>query len=159
MWADDSPRRLPTADLHQLCRDGSLEELSRELHLGYDLENRFSARAGKAGLTPLHVAAECGQVDVLRLLLDYDASIEGRTFDQSTPLHLAVQRGRVDCVRLLLWYGAKAEAVDRENSSPRMRATRELYRQTKKAVLNLFVSRGESSRSLSFPSTYCTFSH
>lgn len=140
---DEQPRRFPIADLHQLCRDGAVDELKRELHLGFELETRFNARTGKAGLTPAHVAAEQGQVDALRLLLDYDAPIEARAFDQSTPLHLAAHRGRLDCVRLLLWYGAKAEALDRENASPRVRASRELYRQTRKAAINLFASRGQ----------------
>lgn len=55
-----------------------------------------------SGYTPLHHAALNGHTDIVRLLLEHDASTNIVDSKGSSPLHLAAWSGNVDIVRLLL---------------------------------------------------------
>ncbi len=89
--------------------------------------------ADRKGFTPLHVAAEEGQVDLVRKLLAKGAAIDARTYPAAkasdpsdkdlvlfsfsggqTPLLLAAKYNRVDVMRALIEAGAdiKAQAQD-----------------------------------------------
>ena len=58
---------------------------------------------GTFGLTPAHVAAYCGHVDVLELILAAPgADTNARDQDGSTPLHWAVSSGKVATVEAIL---------------------------------------------------------
>lgn len=46
------------------------------------------------GLTSLHIAADRGYTDIIRLLLDHGADINAKTDDEDTALHL----GKVNTV-------------------------------------------------------------
>ncbi len=64
------------------------------------------------GLTALHGAAERGNADVVRLLLERGARVDAATrIGAYTPLHLAARRGDAQVVRLLLGAGANPNAV------------------------------------------------
>jgi hypothetical protein len=59
------------------------------------------------GSSLLHIAAEQGHADVLRLLLAHGGiDINGRNMNGLVPLQLAVSAGRVEIVQLLLDHGA-----------------------------------------------------
>ena len=60
--------------------------------------------------TPLHLAAQGGKEQVVRLLLEKGADIEARDRTQQTPLHYAAYSGSEKLVRLLLEKGADIEA-------------------------------------------------
>jgi len=51
-------------------------------------------------------AAQAGDVDLLRQLLDSGHSINETNFDCVTPLHEACLAGRLECVQFLLLCGA-----------------------------------------------------
>lgn len=52
--------------------------------------------------TPLHIAVEAGQADVIQhLVLDMDASCAPRTFAGRTPLHVAFDCGNEEIARVL----------------------------------------------------------
>ena len=79
------------------------------------------------GKTALSLAAggittEAGKreprVDVLQVLLDYDADVNSRDHDGSTPLMEAVKAGHAQSVRLLLAGGADPRATDNRGLSP-----------------------------------------
>ena len=60
------------------------------------------------GLTPLHVAASRGQDDIIRLLIDRGADIEGPTEDgEWSPLAFAAYRGHLGAVEALIECGAE----------------------------------------------------
>ena len=55
-----------------------------------------------SGYTPLHVAAWCGDHEVVRLLGVFGADVEAKLEDGSTPLHIAAQHGRHEAARVLI---------------------------------------------------------
>ncbi|XP_062618443.1 leucine-rich repeat serine/threonine-protein kinase 1-like, partial [Saccostrea cucullata] len=54
------------------------------------------------GLTPLCWACKCGNISMLRLLLQHEASIISCTSQDMAPIHLACHFEHTDCVQLLL---------------------------------------------------------
>ena len=71
------------------------------------------------GITPLHMAAQEGKLDIIRYLtrekeLDPDQSDD----DDMTPLHLAACYGHTEVVRYLIERGADVNQVDNEGETP-----------------------------------------
>ena len=66
-------------------------------------------------LTPLHVAAHCGNVRTAKLLLDRKCEVNARALNGFTPLHIACKKNRIKVVELLLKYGASIEATTEVN--------------------------------------------
>ena len=73
---------------------------------------------GGQNWTPMHVAAQNGHVNILSLLLENGAGLEGLDDCIMTPLHRASWGGRLDAVRFLLDHGANIQARDRDGWTP-----------------------------------------
>ena len=57
------------------------------------------------GSTPLYAAAECGHIEICRLLIDkYESKIDNQNNVGNTVLHIASENGHEDVVRLLLMH-------------------------------------------------------
>ncbi|XP_055642051.1 ankyrin repeat domain-containing protein 27-like [Toxorhynchites rutilus septentrionalis] len=54
------------------------------------------------GYTALHVAAMCGNIDMINILLDHHVNILARTKSGATALHLACRERRLNVIKLLL---------------------------------------------------------
>ncbi|XP_023224750.1 ankyrin-1-like [Centruroides sculpturatus] len=68
---------------------------------------------------PLHVAAEHGYADVLKILLEHGADIHSKNEDEETALHLAAQSGHRNVVKLLLETNKSiVNAEDEEKNTP-----------------------------------------
>jgi ankyrin repeat protein len=61
----------------------------------------------EAGVRPIHLAAELGDVKMLGLLLDHHAGMNARTGDGKTALGIALERGRKEAASLLRARGAE----------------------------------------------------
>jgi ankyrin repeat protein len=55
---------------------------------------------------PLHVATDAGSCEIISILKDANADLEGRNVNGFTPLHLAAQSGRFEVAKLLCDLGA-----------------------------------------------------
>ena len=77
---------------------GSVVEVEKLLDQRADI----SARHVQSGRSALSVASHCGNVEVVRLLLRYGASVDELDVSSFSALHLASLRGHVDVVELLL---------------------------------------------------------
>ena len=64
------------------------------------------------GLTPLCVACSLGRVDIAKLLLEENASVNTQSEVGYTPLHFAVLAGQTEVVKLLLQYNADRNKLD-----------------------------------------------
>jgi Ankyrin repeats (3 copies)/Ankyrin repeat len=60
--------------------------------------------------TLLHDASFDGQTEIVDLLLQYDADVNARGFENQTALHMASCKGHFDIAQLLLEYGADVHA-------------------------------------------------
>lgn len=69
-------------------------------------------------MTALHLAANEGHAETVKILLRFDADIEAKTKMGRTPLHIAVLRGNYSIVKLLISAGADINVIDNEFSTP-----------------------------------------
>lgn len=78
-----------------------------------DVLVRSGARADlvsvTSGISPVHLAAELGNMDLLKVLLsnrdDVDVNVRAESFKGCyTPLHMAAENGNVDCIKMLLGF-------------------------------------------------------
>ena len=96
----------PRDDLWSAARDGDVAAVNRALHRGVGVDARLEER----DLTPLHVAALFGRIDVAEVLLDAGADISLTDVEGNTALHMAAFVADRDIVELLLNQGASARA-------------------------------------------------
>ena len=94
----------------QNCSTGQVDRVESSLKALQD-PNLPCRSTDSDGPGPLCAAADAGQIDVARLLLDAGADMEAKDLWGWRPLHLAARKGHSDVVRLLLDSGAEKEAV------------------------------------------------
>ncbi|MCJ1374672.1 hypothetical protein MMC20_005904 [Loxospora ochrophaea] len=77
-----------------------------------------------ARATSLHIAAFCGDVDMVILLLSYGFNIDGSEECECTPLTIAVTMDHSSVVRVLLEHGAPPDSKDKGGKTPLYTAAR-----------------------------------
>ncbi|KAK3927780.1 Ankyrin repeat domain-containing protein 16 [Frankliniella fusca] len=94
--------------LHDAVRSGSLETLKALCLSGADL-----TAYNNEGYGVLHMAAQTGQIDMLRYLLaEVSPDMQIQLNSKSTPLHCAVRAGQCEAVVELLNKGADPQYLD-----------------------------------------------
>jgi ankyrin repeat protein len=83
-----------------------------------------NVRSTYSGRTSLHAAAENGDVDISRLLLQYKADIKVQNNEGRTPLHEAVNKTHNNVARLLLEHGSDANSRDNSRDTPLLGAVK-----------------------------------
>ena len=110
LWAAPPPES-PVADA--AMRD-DIEAVRSLLEEGAEVD-----LAQSDGMTALHWAAELGNVELVRLLVDAGADLEAPTrIGDLTPLHIGAELGQSGTVRALLEAGANAESRNVNGSTP-----------------------------------------
>ena len=92
--------------LSEACRTGDASAARRLIEQGGDIESK----AGTLGRHHLAVAAACGNVECVKVLLQAGANKEARDLVDESALHLATTNGHAECARLLLEAGANKDA-------------------------------------------------
>lgn len=87
--------------IHQLAREGTVEEMLHTLNRGTDVNCRDAH-----GSTPLHKAVAAHRTDLIRVLLQHGAKVDAANQMGGTPLHQAAYRGFLEVAIQLLDAGA-----------------------------------------------------
>lgn len=70
-------------------------------------------------ITLMHLASIANNVDVVRILISYDANVNAKTKPLgATPLHLASDQGNLEVVKVLLYHNADVNAKTDEGWTP-----------------------------------------
>lgn len=79
-----------------------LTTLQRYLYISREILYIYIYMISKNNVTALHVAAKWGRVDMVKVLLDFNANVELCTRDGIRPLHCAASQGHLEVCSLLV---------------------------------------------------------
>ncbi len=94
--------------LHFAAMRGDEKEAKRLLKAGADVNVKHAEFRG----APLQYAASAGKVELVKLLMSHDATVDSVDSNGRTPLMWAAQRGKADVVKVLLDAGANIGAAN-----------------------------------------------
>lgn len=114
MSTDPDNAPAPSALIQAAC----LKETGVARKLLVDGENVNTVNLQSNEETALHISAQKGNLEMIKMLLEFHANIEARNSFQNTPLHEAVWYNNEDCVKFLLDEGADINARDKYENSP-----------------------------------------
>ncbi|KNC84844.1 hypothetical protein SARC_02955 [Sphaeroforma arctica JP610] len=109
------------------CLKGKLEVVTTYLKIARNQDKTSSdlPLQGSAGPSALHLAAQSGNVPVMRTLLVNLASVDNNRWVSTcmspsprTPLSMAAKHGHVEAIELLLWHKANCDGVGPDQYSP-----------------------------------------
>jgi ankyrin repeat protein len=104
--------------LHLACESGNAE-IVKVLFLNGADPNITDNK----GVTPLHVAAKEGFIDIAEVLLQYEnADINVVDLDLMTPLHYAARHNKLEMMKFLLRKGADIQSQDRDSHTPLLKS-------------------------------------
>jgi ankyrin repeat protein len=112
-------KNMPAAAIEKAVRKADVREIKALL----DKNPRLARVRDSSGYSPLHWAAIDGHREVVELLLDRGAEVNGRTTFGNTPLHLASRAGRLEAAKLLIDRGADIHASTNTGITPLSEAT------------------------------------
>lgn len=102
------------------------------------------------GLTPLHIAARNGYLEVAKLLIDHGADVNATDNQKQTPLHAAAEDGQEEMCELLLKNGAELKVLDSARRSPEMLARRNEHYGVLQIITKFHASEDDDAPLLAF---------
>ncbi|GLP76372.1 hypothetical protein TUM20983_34820 [Mycobacterium antarcticum] len=111
------PKIDPLKPIHKAVMNGDVATFSTELAAGGDVN-----APGPEDMTPLHIAADRGNVEFAKSLLDAGVSVDPINVWGNTPLWVAVMKQSRTCpdgsmIRLLLEHGADPSRTEGKNKN------------------------------------------
>jgi len=99
--------------------DEAVTELLIENGLDVRAKTDSKSPAEIRGVTPLHIAAGKGKVEMSEVLIKHGADLNvSDSYYEFTPLHLASKEGKNDMVELLISKGAEVNAESKRGETP-----------------------------------------
>lgn len=107
--------------LHCAVRANSIACIRLFSHEGGDV-----GQVEYAGISPVHLAADLGRTQCLKILLEVKGvNVNAKTKDkEQTALHLAAENSHIECIEVLLKKGANADVKNHMSQTPLHLATR-----------------------------------
>ncbi|KFY41652.1 hypothetical protein V495_04850 [Pseudogymnoascus sp. VKM F-4514 (FW-929)] len=149
------PKKLPVGSLY-FARSVAMAKLLLDAGAHVDNTPGLEAETGayikpRGWGSPLHAAAEKGNIAVAKFLLENGADVNYENDVSATPLHIAADQRDVDLATLLLDYGADVNALDEEASglfdyygTPLHFSLLDREHDTSYSMVNLLLERGAS---------------
>ena len=100
--------------IHGAAWDGNIEAVKQHLADGVDV----NAKDDEYGATSLHITAEYGYKEIVKLLIDAGAYVHEKDKNGSTPLHDAALNGQKEIAELLIDKGADVNAKNKFGDTP-----------------------------------------
>ncbi len=101
-------------EIHHAVIKGDLSEVKYLLQKNPHALNAVT----EMGLSPLHLAAELGYLDIVKLLIEKGASVNAYDVKNMTPLHWASLYGHTKVLEYLLANKANIKSRDKCNRTP-----------------------------------------
>ncbi|GAB4282904.1 MAG: hypothetical protein Kow0029_28750 [Candidatus Rifleibacteriota bacterium] len=103
------------ADFHDLLQSGEIREIRQEI----DRDRRLATLKDELGRTPLHLAAEKGDLDLVNILINYGADVNATdNLKGFTPMHYAALHNHCKIIAFLLSRCASLEIQDVDGNMP-----------------------------------------
>lgn len=103
----------PVRQLLKAARYGDFTAIESLLEEGIDINS-----TDRYGWGVLHVACNCSNLNVYRLLINKNANVNGEDAHSKTPLHWACRNGILDVAELLLEHNVNINATDIYGDTP-----------------------------------------
>ena len=120
--------------LHEAAEEGNLAAVQRLVEQGanaYAMNELYP-------VTPLHIAAGNGHLDMVKFFISKGMYVNVRDADKDTPLHAAAIHGHMDVAQFLITEGADVNAKNDNDATPLHYAV--LYGHTE--VVELLIAEG-----------------
>lgn len=135
--------KTPGQALHEAVTRKDLDGVTRILRASPDIVDAKNDR----GRTPLHVAAQWGLNEIVKVLISEGADIGARSRWKYVPLHFAAESYRHDVVVTLLDSGADLELGTRDGNTPLHKAVMKEVK-NKQDLLAILLIRGANCNAL-----------
>lgn len=114
-------------ELWDACKEGDVNAVKKALANGAN-PNLLDTRRSKNGRRPLNWAAYYGHLEIIIILIDNGAEIDGQNLTGFTALHHAVEKRKAKAVKLLLEKGANQNLKNKRGLTPLELAEAEKHR-------------------------------
>lgn len=99
--------------IHYAAKYGQIQALKLLWTNGAaSLDDKAYTLLVQSGVTPLHLGAESGFIDIVEFLLKNGCKIDFQTNEGLTPLHYAIKNGKSEMVKYLIEKGADPKITD-----------------------------------------------